>query len=86
MADWAERTDEIGVIVPFPLRFVHQRLDQGLLAPVPEEGRKAAKEGHCELEQMPHGGNILHGVTAQYETDYSTEFGLPSTVDQSGSE
>jgi hypothetical protein len=25
VADWAERTAEIRAIVPFPLRFVHQR-------------------------------------------------------------
>jgi hypothetical protein len=46
--------------------------------------KKAGKQRRkivASLSRCPIARSILHGVTAQYETDSSSEFDLPFTVD-----
>jgi len=60
--------------------------DDRLLASASKERRNTAKGDRREFEQVSHRKRILHGVTAQYETDSSAGFGLSSVVDLSSTE
>jgi hypothetical protein len=60
--------------------------DDHLLVPASKEGGNTAKGDRREFEQVSRRRRILHGVTAQYETDSSSGFGLSSVVDLSSTE
>ncbi len=60
--------------------------DNRLFASASKERRNTAKGDRREFEQVSHRRCILHGVTAQYETDSSAGLGLSSVVDLSSTE